>query len=497
MSVENKYRFNDEKERYHVMNRLYLLAADALMLIVLIFLIMKMVVKGIAVPIVIGNIAVIFVSCLINVFIFFGDKSTRYLKTAITIELGVEFFLLGMQTDSTFLHLLLISVVAVQIPYYDRKAHKRNIISYVFVYVLVETVRAVKVGGIPPVENFCTFMIVMGTFYVLTRVGTISKRFSDDALGSVAEQNEKQRTMMEHIVSISRIVKEESDRSTEMVDSLVGATETVTSSMQEISSATNLTAQNIEEQNNMTQSIQEAINMTGESSKRMVGIATESNESIQENMKVMEELKEQSAQIADTNNQVTESMERLQNKTKEVEEIAGMILNISSQTNLLALNASIESARAGEAGRGFAVVAEQIRQLAEQTKSSTEEITRIINELNANANEVVVSVESSVGAAESQNEMILSAADAFEKLNSNMVELIGNINEIDERIINLSDSNNKIVENISHLSATTEEVTASAEQASNMSVQNLEFAQHAKEAISQIKSTADNLEKYI
>lgn len=497
MREQNKYRFNDEKERYHVMNRLYLLSADFLMLILLLFLVLKLVMKRIALPTAIGNIIIILVSCLINVFIFFGDRSTKNLKKAITIELGVEFLLLGLQTDATFLSLALIGVLAVQIPYYDKKAYKQNIIFYVILYIIVEVVHGVKGNMVQNISTLGTILLVLGIFYVLTRIGTISKQFSDDALGSVAEQNEKQRTMVENIVSISRIVKEESDRSTEMVDSLVGATETVTSSMQEISSATSLTAQNIEEQNNMTQSIQEAINMTGESSKRMVGIATESNESIQENMKVMEKLKEQSVQIADTNNQVTESMERLQNKTKEVEEIAGMILNISSQTNLLALNASIESARAGEAGRGFAVVAEQIRQLAEQTRSSTEEITRIIDELNENANEVVVSVENSVGATESQNKMILSAADAFEKLNSNMVELIGNINEIDERITNLSDSNNKIVENISHLSATTEEVTASAEQASNMSVQNLEFAQQAKEAISQIKSTTDNLEQYI
>ncbi len=497
MGSESKYRFNEEKERYYTMNRLYLVAAEALMIILLLFLWIKISAKNLAMPTAIGNTVIIIVACVINVIIFFGDKSSKKLKMAITIEMGAEFFLLGVQSDASFINLILICVLAVQIPYYDKKAYKRNVIIYAALYFVVEVIRNVKGVVEKDVNSFCAILISFGAFYVLTRIGTISKQFSDDALGNVAEQSGKQKAMLEDIVSISRTVKEESDRSTEMVNSLVEATETVTSSMQEISSATNLTAQNIEDQNSMTHSIQEAINLTEESSKKMVGIATESNVSIQENMKVMKELKEQSDRIADTNHEVTEAMERLQNKTKEVEEIAGMILNISSQTNLLALNASIESARAGEAGRGFAVVAEQIRQLAEQTRSSTEEITRIINELDENANEVVGSVESSVGATESQNQMIHSAADTFEKLNINMVELIKNINEMDDRITNLSDSNNKIVENISQLSATTEEVTASAEQASNMSGQNLEFAQQAKEAIGQIKQATDNLEQYI
>ena len=75
-------------------------------------------------------------------------------------------------------------------------------------------------------------------------------------------------------------------------------------------------------------------------------------------------------------------MEKLSDKTKNVRNITDLILGISGQTNLLALNASIEAARAGEAGKGFAVVADEIRQLADQTKDATENITAIVDELN-------------------------------------------------------------------------------------------------------------------
>ena len=173
-----------------------------------------------------------------------------------------------------------------------------------------------------------------------------------------------------------------------------------------------------------------------------------------------------------------------------------MILNISSQTNLRALNASIESARAGEAGRGFAVVAEQIRQLAEQTRSSTEQITRIVSELNMNADEVVKSIETSVDATADQNRKILTAADSFEKLGGDMAQLIEGISEIDQQITGLSDANNRIVENIAHLSAATEEVTASAEQVREMSEQNLSYAEDVRGAIGMIRESTDSMHQY-
>ena len=254
-----------------------------------------------------------------------------------------------------------------------------------------------------------------------------------------------------------------------------------------------MTATSIEEQSSMTTTIQEAIEHTGKASDQMVELAVNSNDSIQKNIVVMDELRKQSEQITDTNKSVTESMQRLQEKTKNVENIAGMILNISSQTNLLALNASIESARAGEAGRGFAVVAEQIRQLAEQTKNFTEDITKITNELNDNADEVVVSVNSSVEATKEQGERIIEAAHTFEQLNKNIETLIEHIDVVNKEIAGLSDSNNKIVENISQLSAVTQEVTVNAEQVHNMSEQNLEYAKQVKEAVGNIRITSEKM----
>lgn len=496
MEEEKKYRFNDKAERYRTMNRILLVTATVVLLLFLIFLWLEYFTKNMVMPTVIGNTVIVLVAFVLNAVLQLRDNAGSQLKLVISVEMGLEFLLMALQCDAQFINIALLGVLVIQIPYYDRKVYKRTAIVYTVLYTIAEIVRHIKKVENWDVNSLCTMLIMYGIFYLLTRIGTISKQFSDHALGSVEEQSGKQKAMLQDIIGISRTVKEESGKSNEMVDGLVESTEAVARSMQEISSATGLTAENISEQSIMTQSIQEAIEETGARSREMVEIARDSNISIQENIEVMGELKEQSIKIAATNEQVTSSMEKLQNKTKEVEEIAGMILNISSQTNLLALNASIESARAGEAGRGFAVVADQIRQLAEQTRNSTESITKIISELNENANEVVNSVGSSVDAARSQNDMIHTAAESFGKLEQNMSALIQDIQEIDQRIYNLSDSNNKIVENISQLSATTQEVTASAEQASSLSEKNLEYAEQAKEAIAMIKTTTEGMERY-
>lgn len=181
----------------------------------------------------------------------------------------------------------------------------------------------------------------------------------------------------------------------------------------------------------------------------------------------------------------------------EIGTAAEFIASIAGETNLLALNASIEAARAGEQGKGFAVVAEQIKNLAEQSSSSAQNIDAVIKNLMTESDKTVSCMQKVQEIIKTQNQEIKDTYTLFLELNENIVKAAKEVGSISDYLSKLTHAEDQVSQEIENLSASSEESAASTQEVSASSSELHATAQLLSRHADELTTLSDSLKEQL
>lgn len=267
---------------------------------------------------------------------------------------------------------------------------------------------------------------------------------------------------------------------TEGAGSIRVASDEMTKASVEQSDATASMAAAVEE---LTVSISQITDNSNEASQT----AVDAKQSATEGQVVLNNVVDGIRKIAVSVRESASTVKSLEQQSNEISEIISTITEIAERTNLLALNAAIEAARAGESGRGFAVVADEVRKLAEQTKGSTDRISRMVLEIQTKTMKASGSMEESVGLVEQGISQADLVSQTIETIRNRADEVCEAIQAISVSMQEQSNVSVEISRNVERVAQMTEENTASITQNKGMSAHISDSAQLLTQSVAVFK----------
>ncbi len=302
---------------------------------------------------------------------------------------------------------------------------------------------------------------------------TVKASVTADALGALSDSF---NLMIDDLSVLIRDVKKAAGQVAESTENILGNIEEMAKGAVDQAAQT----ENITE---LAREMNELISDTNESAQKAAQSAQEAREAATRGSEIIEKAINVMYAIRDSVRESMKQVRILDENSARIGEISDFIAEISSRTNLLALNASIEAARAGDAGKGFSVVADEIRNLAERTNTSAEEISKLIEDIQKSVTLTLRNIEKGNREVGKGTHLMDGAGEA--------------LREILEKVKVSSDSATNISEATKDQTKFSRQITISLEEIAGIARETADHAQQSKEAAARLEALSLELNRAV
>lgn len=453
---------------------------------------------GVAPELVIGIIIFYIVAAIVYIILYITKRDSMILPYVVAVAFLFIYAFNMFSTHISSTYPLIYPVLFVFLIYGKKRLVNVTAITQLVVNLIMVGIMITGTDDILIVLERASIETIVSILICLSAIiaSNLLYIFNIEFQENIQKTSNQNKALATEVINYTYKVLDNVIDTKEDLENILDTTQTIHGALTDIAGSTESTAEAVESQTKMTSSIQGVIKETYEKTTDIVGITEDTSKVIKEGVDKIRKLNTNAKSSIEDSIDMKTAAEQLQQKSLEVRSITEIILSVSSQTNLLALNASIEAARAGEAGRGFAVVADEIRNLAEQTRVATENITSILETLVVEANSVSEKVDGTVETTKVQSDLIKDTSKSFTTIKDKMNELNGEIKIVSDKMNVIQNANDKIVESVYTLSATSKEISARTEEAMSTSDNNVEMVELFSTRMKAIEEMVQKLARF-